>query len=345
MNDFFNKYLNVQVQIIVLLFFKGKLTFKKIFNLLYSFASYFFKASRSGKYPIMMNFELWNECNESCVFCRSAEGIITDPSLPDRVISKGKININLFKKLVNESSEYLILSVPYINGEPLLSKNIYECIKYSSEKNIGSLIATNGIILNEKNIHQLIDSDIDLIKIHISGMTNEIHNIEHRKGKVDQILENIKKLVEIKKIRNHRSIIMLDYILYEHNKHQLNDAKQFAKNFGLVFNIRPGVNTGLEHIEKSHQLDLKSLSGKSCVWPYTILTIDWDGSLYPCCDHVSFTRAEAYEIWSNNFESKKLADLWNGERVKTMRNTLSKKGRKAILICSQCPRGGVGFKY
>ena len=84
---------------------------------------------------------------------------------------------------------------------------------------------------------------------------------------------------------------------------------------------------------------------KSCVWPWTILTVDWNGSLYPCCDHVVFTRAEAYDIWKSDYNSKSLAKLWNEGRVVDMRETLANKGRKEILICSQCPRSGVGFKY
>ena len=347
MNNFLNKYFFVQIKIVLLLLVKRKFSIKKFLNLIISFASYYLKSNKSGKYPIMMNFELWNECNEACVFCRNAEGIITDFSLKeeDKIISKGKLDMELYKKLIEESKDHLSLSVPYINGEPLLSKSIYESISYASERKVGTLIATNGIILNEKNINKLIDADLDFIKIHVSGMTNEVHNIEHRKGKVDQILENIRNLVKIKNSRSHKMIIMFDYILYEHNKHELQKAIDFSSELQLVFNTRPGLTLNLEHIEKAKEVDTSLFQEKSCVWPWTILTIDWDGSLYPCCDHVVFSRAEAYDIWKSNYNEKNLANFWNGDRVISMRKKLSNKGRKEILICSQCPRAGVGFKY
>jgi len=347
MNSFFNKYLLVEFQIIFLLLIKRKFSIRKLVNLIVSFSSYFIKFKKSGKYPIMMNFELWNECNEACVFCRNAEGIITDPSLrgDEKVVSKGKLDIELYKKLIEESKSYLTLSVPYINGEPLLAKSIYESIDYASKRSVGTLIATNGIILNKKNIEKLIDVDLDFIKIHVSGMTSEIHNIEHRKGNAEQILENIKSLVRAKEERKHKMIIMFDYILYDHNKHQLQEAKDFAKEHKLIFNIRPGLTYGIEHIEKHKEVNTTMFQEKSCVWPWTILTVDWNGSLYPCCDHVVFTRAEAYDIWKSDYNSKSLAKLWNEGRVVDMRETLANKGRKEILICSQCPRSGVGFKY
>ena len=339
MNNFLNKYFLVQIKIVLLLLIKKKFSIKKFLNLIVSFASYYIKSAKSGKYPIMMNFELWNECNESCVFCRSAEGIITDASLKEeeKIISKGKLDMELYKKLIEESKDHLSLSVPYINGEPLLSKSIYESISFASERKVGTLIATNGIILNEKNINKLIDADLDFIKIHVSGMTNEIHNIEHRKGKVDAILENIRNLVKIQKSRKHKMIIMFE--------HELQKAIDFASELKLVFNTRPGLTLNLEHIEKAKEVDTTFLQEKSCVWPWTILTIDWDGSLYPCCDHVVFSKAEAYDIWKSDYNVKNLSNFWNGERVVNMRKVLSNKGRKEIPICSQCPRGGVGFKY
>ena len=44
---------------------------------------------------------------------------------------------------------------------------------------------------------------------------------------------------------------MLDYILYNHNKHELELAREFAKNYNMIFNIRPGNPAGMEETRQS----------------------------------------------------------------------------------------------
>ena len=43
--------------------------------------------------------------------------------------------------------------------------------------------------------------------------------------------------------------LYLDYILYEHNKHELNMAKKFSLDNNIMFNIRPGNPKNMEETE------------------------------------------------------------------------------------------------
>ena len=347
MKAIIDKYFFVQFIIFVHLLLKGKISIKKIYNVFFSYLSYIIKSTKSGKSPFMINFELWNECNEACLFCRTGDGKIYNYDNPELTIAKGKLDIEVYKKIIDQTSPYLVMSVPYINGEPLLSKDIYEAVSYANEKKIGTLIASNGIILNEKNINKLIDCGLDFIKIHISGMTNEIHKIEHTIGDVDKILNNISNLVKICNERKYKMLIMLDWISYKHNNHQLLHAKKFAKNLNILFNIRAGNPKGLEDTEKQQYNPLNLPLKERCIWLWSILTVDWDGSLYPCCDHVVFGLAEAYEIVKNKdkLDQESIISIWNGLKVQNMRKIHIKKGRAPIPICAQCPRSGIGFKF
>lgn len=347
MKSIFDKYFLVQAKICLHLLLRGKFTLKKVLNVVISYISYIFKFETSGKTPFMINFELWNECNEACLFCRSNDGTIFNYDDEKTPIPKGKLDIDVYKKIIDQTYDNLVLSVPYINGEPLLSKDVYTAIEYAHKKKVGTLIASNGIILNEKNINKLIDSGLDFLKVHISGMTNEVHQIEHRKGDVYKILNNIKNLVKVCKQRNYKMLIMLDWIDYKHNKHQFNEAKKFAMDLDIIFNVRAGNPKGLEEKEDKQYNPNKLPLGERCIWLWTVLTVDWNGALYPCCDHVVFGLAEAYKIIKSKdqLEEFTIANLWNGEKVKTMRRIHIKKGREPIPICAQCPRTGIGFKF
>ena len=49
-------------------------------------------------------------------------------------------------------------------------------------------------------------------------------------------------------------MVMLDYILYEHNKHELNMAKKFSSDNNIMFNIRPGNPKNMEETEGNKEM-------------------------------------------------------------------------------------------
>ena len=115
---------------------------------------------------------------------------------------------------------------------------------------MGSMLSSNGILLNNKNIDLILSEYLDQIKIHVSGFTNAVHQIQHRLGDVELIKSNLENLS--KKINSSKSniIVLVDYILYEHNKHEVEKFRKFTNNLGFDFNIRPGNPKGMEDSEK-----------------------------------------------------------------------------------------------
>jgi radical SAM protein with 4Fe4S-binding SPASM domain len=255
-------------------------------------------------------------------------------------ILKGKLRYDTYIKVLNSFSDRLILSVPYINGEPLLSKDIYKAIQAASSRNIGTLIASNGILLNETNSLKLLEANLDCLKVHISGFTKTVHAIEHRRGDVERIKQNLVRFMKLRNEKNAKTIVLLDFIRYEHNKHEIEQARSFARKYGLLFSIRPGNPKGMEATEPL-QSTAPLPQHLACDWLWTVLTIDWNGAVYPCCDHVMWSSASAYGM----ADQDDLNLLWTGPKVKKMRQVHITKGRQPIPICAQCPRQGVKFKW
>jgi sulfatase maturation enzyme AslB (radical SAM superfamily) len=338
------KYLSLQARVLWVLARRGKLSLSKILNALACYASYYLRLRRSGTTPILVNFELWNECNESCVFCRSADDLIYDanPAGQGQPIPKGKMPIEVFERVVDQAKSGLLVAIPYVNGEPLLSKDIYRAVAAATKAGVGTLIATNGVLLNERNIRQLLEAGIDLVKIHISGFTQPVHAIQHRRGDVERIKESIRRMVAMRDAARLPTIIMLDYILYRHNEHEVEQARAFADGLGILFNIRPGNNKNMEDTEPSNIQGPLPINDP-CTWLWTSLTLDWNGAVYPCCDHVVWSGAEAYAMYDTN--GSDIAAIWNGPKARTMRTIHASKGRAPIPICAGCPRVGTAFKF
>lgn len=347
-----NRYILLRIKILLVILVKGKISINKILNVTTSWIAHKLRLTRTSKYPFMINFELWNECNAECTFCRTIDGDIYDhnPSSSQNIpIPKGKMSLELYKDVINQSKNHLLIAVLYVNGEPLLYNRVYEAIQYATDQNVATVISTNGELLTEANSKKLLEADLDFLKVAISGFSDETFLIQHRKCHIDKIKENLRTISRLKEKGNYRTLVMLDFIHYKYNEHELEEAKQFCIEHGFVFNARPGSLFKLEEShtdllvkeELQHDLDLplKDL----CEWPWKVMTINWNGEVFPCCDYV---------VWNDikplaRFETGKtdLSAIFNGEEATKNRSIHVSEGRKAIDICSTCPRTGTAFKY
>ena len=338
-----NKYLSLRVRILWLLVKRRKISVRKILNAAHCYAAYFLKLRKSAKSPYLINFELWNECNESCLFCRDKDDKIFDvnPNGKGEPIPKGKLDFNIYKDIIAQTKDYLLMSIPYVNGEPLLSKDIYPAIQWATDNKVSTMIASNGVLMNERNNEKLLKAGLDCIKVHISGFTQPVHSIEHRRGNVELIKKNITHLARLNREGGYGMIILLDYIYYEHNKHELELARKFADDLGIMFNIRKGYPKGLEHLEPAGAPE-PNMKDVICDWLWTVLTVDWNGSIYPCCDCVTFSNVESFAVYKPG--ETNILEAWNGPRIRGMRNTHITQGRDPIPVCKDCTRVGVMFK-
>jgi MoaA/NifB/PqqE/SkfB family radical SAM enzyme len=355
----FSKYFSIKAKIFITLFFNKKISIKKIFNIMYSSISYSLKLNQSSTYPVVINMELSNKCNERCVFCRDEKGKIFDlnpnKDNPDEFIKKGSMDFEIFSKIANEVKKHSLLIIPYVNGEPFIYKHIDKVLKLLNNNKSGAILSTNGILLNEKHINLILDEKLDQIKIHVSGFTNPTHQIEHRLGDVELIKSNMKNLA--KKINEKKSniVVMVDYILYDHNKLELNLFREFAKELNFNFSIRPGNPFKLKELgykeKRQPEVDASKIA---CEWLWKVLTVNWNGDLLPCCDYVVWSKTYGYgtissENSADSFMVKNIVpdikSIWNGNKILEMRNIHSKSGRAPIPICAGCNRVGVEYKY
>jgi hypothetical protein len=336
-----NRYLGLRVRLILLLLLGGKLSLAKLWNAALCYLAYFLRREVSAASPLLINFELWNECNESCVFCRDGENRIFDTNPQGNgQVPKGKLPLAVYERVLERTASRLLMAVPYVNGEPLMSKDIYAAIETATRHRVGTLIASNGILLNERNARRLLEAGLDCLKIHISGFTPAVHSVQHRKGDVTLIKANIARFMALRREMGARTIVVLDYILYRHNQHELEAARAFAAEHGLLFNMRPGNNRGMEDSENPQHsgplpVDL------ACDWLWTVLTVDWNAAVYPCCDYVTWSGAQGY----GDAGAEDVLAMWNGPAARRMRVVHATQGRRPIPTCSQCPRQGVRFKW
>jgi radical SAM protein with 4Fe4S-binding SPASM domain len=338
-----NLYIALHFKIVIAALLKRQITVKKLINASYCYIAHMLKLKKSGAFPIAINFELTNECNLSCPFCRTLEGNIISRNPDNKVsIARGKMPLELYTHIIDQVKDHLLIAILYINGEPLLYKELDRVIKYSSDRHIATMIATNGMLLNEKNCTMILDAGLNFLKVAISGFTQEVYQIQHKKGNIERVKENLKTLSRLNNNRGRGLLVMVDYILYEYNKHELEAARLFCKELKFMFNVRVGISEGMEMYVKSPKKPTQ-LDGRLCDWPWKMMTIDWNGEIYPCCDYVVWNGSRPFARFKVG--ETDIAKLWNSERIGAYRNMHIKLGRRTDPICARCDRYGITFKY
>ena len=115
---------------------------KKILNWIRTESSIYIKPASPWGWPTHLQVEPEAHCNLNCPVCPVTTGL-------GRPI--GRMDFNLFKKLIDEISEYVFLILLWDWGEPFLNPSVYDMISYAKLKGIKLVSSTNGHLLNKKN--------------------------------------------------------------------------------------------------------------------------------------------------------------------------------------------------
>jgi radical SAM protein with 4Fe4S-binding SPASM domain len=335
------KYFYLNLLFVFTLVKKRKLTPKKIFNLFSNIIRYRFKNKKASAYPSVIIFEITNRCNLYCTACRYTPTHILDQSGEDAKIPLGEMDLKIFYRAVDEASDYLLLALMYLAGEPLLNPDIFKMLKKADERKVPVILSTNGMLLNRANCIKLIESGIDLVKIALSGYRQESYEKEHRGGNIKVVLDNISTLVEIKKMYKSDAIIMVDYILFEHNEQDFPLMQRFCDNLGIMINRRAARTNKQESI-KTSSLESITANTSLCDWLWKTMSVNWDGRIFPCCEYSFWGKPEVLGQYNNNGAS--IREIWNNQEYQKYRLAHIRYGRAGIDRCKGCHYNGLRFQ-
>ncbi len=339
-----NSYIFLKVRLFLTAIISGKISLRKLWNVLVCSLAYILKLRKSAVSPFILSLELWNECNAGCLFCRDAKGKIYNIN-PDQPhigsISKGIMPPAMVKDIIDQVKEEVLIAVLYTNGEPLLYKDLADVVKFATDRKVMTMISTNGLLFTEDNAHSLLEAGIDLIKIQLGGFTQDIYGIQIRYGEVDTLKNNIRMVARLKKELKAETVILIDWITYNYNRHQIPLIRQFCKELGLMLSFRQGnPRGGLE--DKETPLPTATLP-MSCDWLWKAMQVNFNGEVLQCCEGVIWGNVKPYATYKTGVSQVK--EIWNGPAAQATRELMKTKGRSSMPICKQCQRKGVAFKW
>ena len=205
-----------------------------------------------------------------CPMCKTAE-----------INSKGHknfglININLYKRIIDESRREPIFSIKLSwRGEPLLNPNV-EMVAYAKERGIKDVaFLSNGERLYPETAKALVHSGLDWISISFDGM-GETYNRIRKPAIFEETVEKIKYLRRYREqVRQRKPLIRIQSV------HSANRGDE-AAFLNLWEGIADRVNIIADQKRSMEEADYVNDPCYICPTPWQRMCISWDGKVVQC---------------------------------------------------------------
>jgi MoaA/NifB/PqqE/SkfB family radical SAM enzyme len=256
------------------------------------------------------------------------------------VIPSGELAWDDFLRIAGGIQNDTMLVALSLQGEPFLNRDLCRMIGYFSGKKIATLTATNGSLLTPAVQAELAGSGLDILKVAVSGFSQDIYARYHRGGSIEIVKKNLADLKQRVSEAGNRTLIIVDYILFGHNGHELDLMERFCRQHGLALSVRTGFIPGSYDAYGNPAPARKEPSKKTCKWPWHISVINFDGAIFPCCSSAYSSNPCILE----NALRTPLSGAWNSGAYTGYRLKHFKEGRAALVICRDCACEDIGFE-
>lgn len=288
--------------------------------------------------PWAASIEPTTSCNLRCPECPTGMQTLSR--------EKGKMDMEIFRKILDKLSPDLIYLTLYFQGEPMLNPHFSEMVNLARRRGIFVSTSTNGHFLTDEKVHEIIKSGLNHLIISIDGLDQQTYEKYRVNGDLPTVLEGINRLVAAKKALQSKSpFIELQFLVMRHNEHQMQQMQEFAKQSGVdklafktvqVYNFDAG-STIIPTLKSKSRYKLASDGSwvmanrirNHCHRIWSSLVITWDGNVVPCCydknaDHLT-----------GNLLDESLDEIWKNEYYTGFRKQVLQK-RSEIDICRNC---------
>lgn len=171
--------------------------------------------------------ELTFRCNAKCPACHRWKPLRVNLNDAKYTISLEKFKI-LFNPELLQNLEWLMLNGNF--GDSIMNKEFREIITYVKSQGTKLKIHTNGGIHNNSywtDVGNILTKD-DIINFDMDGLA-DTHHIYRINTEFDKVFENAQSV-----IATNRPQVHWKYIVFEHNKHQVEEARELAKQTGFT---------------------------------------------------------------------------------------------------------------
>ena len=317
---------------------------RRLANLLMVEAEYRLRRTRLVGRPYVLVADPTNVCNLRCPLCSTG--------LMQRGRQAEMMSWETYTRVIDTMAPWAYKVNLFNWGEPLLHSHIFDMIRYASEKNLGTSMSSNmSIALSDESIDGLINSGLEFICLSIDGATQETYATYRRRGDLELVLSNVRRLVTRRRELGSRTpALEWQFIPMKHNEHEIDAARAIAKEIGVdQFRVIPvgipfdspnpqelrnawfptSVSDG--RLDTGDEIASNGQSTSACYFLYRYLVVNPDGKTSPCCV-VSGEKNDFGKIDGRDFKA-----LWNNAMYRSGRAQFATGGKvETATVCDRC---------
>ena len=285
--------------------------------------------------PKYIDIELTNNCNFNCCFCPTGTKAMNR--------QKGFMEMKTVDVIIDSMKKYDIFGARFIRwGEPTMHPHYIEIVKKFKEAGRIVHINTNGSLITDEQIKELINIGLDSIKFSFQGADEGTYNEMRLGGDYKFLLDRISKMV---KLRGSSSVpyIQVSTTLTGETLEQIENFKHDIQGICDYYNIG---YTQLSHlnidemkIDEYEKQKIRELCNREtlhktyteiCPEAYDKLSINWNGDVTICCsDYDNF-------LLVGNVLDNDLHQLFNSHAAHNYRKVIAKHQYGALPLCRTC---------
>jgi MoaA/NifB/PqqE/SkfB family radical SAM enzyme len=302
--------------------------------------------------PITIDLALTRACNYGCHYCYAM--MQENERLP--------ITKEVAVGFLNDCAEIGVKGVSLVSdGESTLSPAFVDAVVHGSRMGISMAVGTNGFLLNERKLEQILPH-LTYLRINISAGERE------RYGEImgvkpewfDKVCENIRTMMRIKKEKNLPVTIGLQMVLMPEYQDQIlplaklgrelrpdylvikhcsdNEDGFLGVDYGAYRQLYDKLKEAESYSEEGYQVSVKwskikdegKRSYQRCYGPPFLLQISGSGLIAPC----GMLFNEQYKKFHmGNIVTHRFRDIYHGERYWEVMRYLSSAEFNAQVMC------------
>ena len=299
----------------------------------------FFHSKHSTPYPLFMKIDLSPVCNIRCTACIHADKL-GDGGLLDKqqFHASQRMSMEHYKELIDQVRGKCLSVVLHYMGDPYMYSELDKASLYAYEAGMRVHVGSNfSYPFSDDRIESIVRSGVTDLTVCVDGLTQELYQKTRVGGNIDRVLNNLERLCKKRKeLKSKRMHIEVQYIRFDHNRHQEAEAREKVLKFGVdqfsTFNgnshnwTLSDPNSGCCQI--GSPLPRQRFGLPKCHWPYTSMVIRYDGEVIPCCvyRHASQYADGIKPITFGNVFGKigggSVRKIWNSDAYQTLRQQI-----------------------
>lgn len=286
-------------------------------------------------WPKYIDIELTNHCNINCYMCPVGTHTMRR--------EKGFMSMEIVERICSELKNGDIQGVRLVRwGEPTLHPKFLKILKMLKETGKIIHFNTNGILLNQKSIEQIIDLSIESVKFSFQGVDKDSYEEMRHGSSWDILLKNIQLMNEIRG-KKDKPYIQISTTITDESQNQIQIFENMIENICDYYNIGRTELSYLDvekmkiskerkdkFIELRERENLQKKHLKVCPEVYDKLSINWDGTVTACCSDYD------NQLIIGDIQKESLETIFNNEKINNIRKLICDGKYDALPLCSTC---------